>query len=165
MGFDDLVQLLILAGVALAWLLGGGKSKKRPAPPPQRYQPRPRVVVRPQPQERPPADSMADEIYRILSGEVEQRERDEGIEVMREEAAPQRETVEEVHEVEAYSLETLEAAGEASHRRFREKYVAPMAAVDQPPERKRRPRLSTSPRTLREAVLWREILGPPKGFS
>lgn len=174
MSFDDLVQLLILGGAGLAWLLSSGKAKK---PPPE---PRPRrpatVVVRPAVPKRQPADTMAQEIYRILSGEAEQREReasleiqetDEGsLEIIREEAAPSRRTLEEIHEAEAYSLETLEPAGEESHKRFHVKYATP-AQPAQPAtsaEPARRPRLTVNARSLREAMLWREILGPPKGL-
>lgn len=192
MSFDDLIQLLILAGVGLAWLLGGGKTKKRPpeprprrpaprpAPRPartvQRHQPPTTVVVRPEVPRRQPADTMAEEIYRILSGEVEQREREESLEILdaaeesleivREEAAPTRRTLEKIHEAEAYSLETLEPAGEESHKRFHEKYATPSlpAQPAQPAEPTRRYRLTVSPKTLREAMVWREVLGPPKAF-
>ena len=120
---------------------------------------------------------MAEEIYRILSGEAEQRERDatleiqetaEGtLEIVRDEAAPSRATLEEIHEAEAYSLETLEPAGEISHKRFHEKYPRPSqtAQPPQPAEPARRLRLTVNSRSLREAMLWREILGPPKAFK
>ena len=163
MSFDDLVQLLILGGAGLAWLLASGKTKKPPT-----------VVVRPQAPQRQPAQTMAQEIYRILSGEVEQREREESLEILetaeesleiiREEAAPSRATVEEIHEAEAYSLETLEPAGEESHERFHKKYATP-AQPAQPAEPARRLRLAVNARSLREAMIWREILGPPKGLS
>lgn len=186
MSFEDLVQLLILGGAGLAWLLSSGKAKKppaeprprrpapRPARPVQRYEPPTTVVVRPAVPKRQPADTMAQEIYRILSGEVEQREREESLEIqeadegsleiIREEAAPRRATLEEIHEAEAYSLETLEPAGEESHQRFHEKYATP-AQPAQPAEPARRLRLTVNARSLREAMLWREILGPPKGLS
>lgn len=168
MSFEDLVQLLILGGAGLAWLLSSGKTKKAP-PEPRPRRPAPRLAPR-----RQPADTMAQEIYRILSGEAEQREReasleiqetDEGsLEIIREEAAPSRRTLEEIHEAEAYSLETLEPAGEESHKRFHEKYATP-AQPAQPAEPARRLRLTVNARSLREAMLWREILGPPKGLS
>jgi hypothetical protein len=189
MNVDDLIQLLILGGAGLAWLLGSGRAKKRPPeprprrqpPPPtrpvQRYQPPTTVVVRPAVSQRQPAATMAEEIYRILSGEAEQRERDatleiqetdEGtLEIMRDETAPSRATLEEIHEAEAYSLETLEPAGEESHKRFHEKYARP-SQPDQPAkpaEPVRRLRLTANARSLRDAMIWREILGPPKAFT
>lgn len=170
MSFEDLVQLLILGGAGLAWLLSSGKTKKPPQEPRPR-RPAPRLAPR-----RQPADTMAQEIYRILSGEVEQREREESLEIregdegsleiIREEAAPSRASLEEIHEAEAYSLETLEPAGEESHQRFHKKYATP-AQPAQPAasaEPVKRLRLTVNARSLREAMLWREILGPPKGL-
>lgn len=183
MSFEDLVQLLILAGAGLAWLLGSAKTKKAPPrrpPRPPRPPTRPEVweVKLPQPPvrvpERRPADSMAEEIYRILSGEVEERDREESLEVLREEAAPSRESLEEIREAEAYSLETLEPAGEASHRRFREKYLVPTPPPVSVPARATGPGTERAARrsvpalgtgSLREAMLWHEILGPPKAFK
>ena len=131
------------------------------------------MVVRPQAPQRQPAETMAEEIYRILSGEVEQREREESLEILetaegtleiiRDEAAPSRASLEEIHEAEAYSLETLEPAGEESHKRFHEKYATPSLPAQ--PAQPGGYRLTVSPKTLREAMLWREILGPPKGLA
>lgn len=56
----------------------------------------------------------------------------------------------------AETLETLEAAGGASHKRFH-------ALYDRPPEvaKPRRPRPSFPTAEMRRAFIWSEILGPP----
>lgn len=70
----------------------------------------------------------------------------------------------EATQVEAISLETLEPAGGASHERFHERYIRAL------PEVRRRARhplvLAVDDRTaVRKAIVWAEILGPPKGWS
>jgi len=152
-----LLQLLVAAAVLLLWLLGGGKSTKAPRPrQPDLPRPRPGPPSRtpvPAPREPTPAE----ELYRILTGEAPPPAVPEGLEWEGAEA----QSAEQVFEQEARSLETLEAAGEASHRRFREKYVAEPTPEAGPGEVKqhRVPRPG-----LRQAIIWREILGPPKGL-
>jgi len=194
MGLDDLFQLLIAFAV-LYGLFGTKKKKKlpetpetrpqRPATPrPRQPQPRPRPTAMPQPRTPPPRrfetspktpvpaeaeEGVADELYRILTGELERR-RDDTLEARGAETAEGRNRfeeirpVEEVTEVEAYSLETLEPAGGTSHTAFHKKYMEPAApppatrpAVD---HRIRR----GGPVSLREVVVWSEILGPPRGM-
>ncbi|HWP36990.1 MAG TPA: hypothetical protein VNL18_05485, partial [Gemmatimonadales bacterium] len=201
MGLEDLVQLLIALAV-LFGLFGGGKKKKPPEAE-QPRQRRPREVRRPeaprttrvevrdraprgiQPTRRPvesrepqaesaPPELLADEIYRILSGEVERR-REESLEVETEGESLEIErgrpeftvrapvedirSIEQVTEAEAYSLETLEPAGGASHKAFHAKYMerpaeaSPAAQPEVPPVRRTR-RLALDARSARQAMLW-----------
>jgi hypothetical protein len=62
----------------------------------------------------------------------------------------------EGREREAGSLETLEEAGEASHKRFHERYG--VAARMEPPT-SRGPTFDVQ--DVRRAIVWSEILGPP----
>jgi hypothetical protein len=146
---------------------------------PARRRPEPRQPLA----QRAPRDLLSDEIYRILRGEAETR-REESLEVeggslelerARPEFTPRQPTedirsIEQATDAEAYSLETLEPAGEASHREFHSKYIEPT----QPPSTSAAAATSTTPRThrltlgarnLRQAILWKEILGPPKGMQ
>lgn len=61
------------------------------------------------------------------------------------------------------ALETLEGAGEESHKRFHDKYIRPLDA----PPRNLSPRfiLPRNPVSLKRAVIWSEILGRPKGME
>lgn len=117
----------------------------------------------------------AEELYRILSGEME-RHREEtleaegaSLEVDRIQAI-ERTPVEDIRpfekvtDVEAYSLETLEPAGEASHEAFHRTYDSPSPAKSPAVRAPRRRRLTLDVRSARQAMLWTEILGPPKGM-
>ena len=204
MGFEDLFQILVALAVLFGLFgrkkkrPGGGEAEQRwtqrtrAQPPVSRTQPppqRPLEVRRPLPGllgprgHAPPVESemsgaptMADELYRMLSGDMERRREEtieaEGtsLEVDRIEAI-ERMPVEEIRpleqitDVEAYSLETLEPAGEASHRAFHRKYDSPpSAASPAAPATPQRRRLTLDVRSARQAMLWTEILGPPKGM-
>ncbi|MEX0690600.1 MAG: hypothetical protein WD934_10730 [Gemmatimonadales bacterium] len=66
----------------------------------------------------------------------------------------------ETHDGEVVSLETLEPAGEASHVRFHEKYSSPLTLPVSGARRPIRP-----PGGVRSAIVWSEILGPPKSLT
>ena len=69
----------------------------------------------------------------------------------------------EVIEEEAQSLETLEPAGGRSHRVFHERY---MEQPESKPKESRPSRFRRiTPRTAREAVIWKTIFSPPKGLE
>jgi hypothetical protein len=219
MGFEDLIQILVALAV-LFGLFGGGRKKqpsgedrsRRARPSPQRPRhPGPGPTQPQVPPSRPvpqggrpppparievkaPPQTIAEEVYRILSGELDvelERRREEtleaegaGLEAERVEAVERARIedlrpVEEITEVEAYSLETLEPAGEASHREFHRKYgvvpapgpapapaarTAPAARAPGPPLVTRQ-RLALDVKSARQAMLWREILGPPKSLE
>jgi hypothetical protein len=160
---------------------GAPAGRQTPARPPQPT--RPTVSQSPPAQPAKPAPgTLADEIYRILSGEVEVR-REQSLEVdletlERKRARPEftprtveePRTLEEITEAEAYSLETLEPAGGESHKAFHAKYIAraeggaaPDASPAPTPQASRPFRLDAQ--SVRQAMVWREILGPPKGMT
>lgn len=60
------------------------------------------------------------------------------------------------------SLETLEPAGEASHRRFHERYG--IDAVSRAPSPSAGRRVVRPRGGLRDGVVWAELLGPPRGL-
>ncbi|GBD33163.1 hypothetical protein HRbin33_02143 [bacterium HR33] len=191
MDLDSLIQLIVLLGAGLAWLLGGGRKQQpgdrsqpgpvrrsgtgtRPAP--QRAERRagtPTTMERTgdqvQARRRPePAtarrQATLEDLYRILTGEPVGRP------VLQEAPPPpadiqprdmEARPLEQIPEVEARSLETLEPAGGTSHERFHELYVG---AIQPPRQPLRRPRLRLRPASAREGILWREVLGPPKGL-
>jgi hypothetical protein len=65
-------------------------------------------------------------------------------------------------------LETLEAAGEESHRRFHELYVEPSTpATPRPYDTPRAvvSRFLLTGRSLKDAIVLAEILGPPKALG
>lgn len=156
----NFLQLLFVLAFLLIWVLGGGRRARQSPRPTERD----RLGERPRPRPRPdatvPASShgtTAEELFRILTGEAAAPGPHEA------DWAEEGQPLEEVHEVEARSLETLEPAGERSHQRFREKYMTEPVAPDQPgdvaaPSTRR-------PSDLRRAIIWREILGPPKGLQ
>ena len=61
------------------------------------------------------------------------------------------------------SLETLEAAGGASHERFHERYIDDTLSL--PATVRARYSFHREPISMRQAIVWREILGPPKGLD
>ena len=67
---------------------------------------------------------------------------------------------------EARSLETLEEAGTTSHKRFHDLYMEPAPIMEKPKrDRFTRARLELRGRSLREAFVLKEVLGPPKGME
>jgi len=164
---DDLLRVLIFAGIFFFLsALGSGKRKK---PPQQRPQPGPRRpelsgrALEPAQRRRPeraatsapPAaepESLTGALFAILRGEVP--------------APPQAQERGEVFldGPEAVSLETLEPAGEASHQRFHDEYVAHPATFEVERTRRAR-RLRVTAKTAREAIVWTAILSKPKGLQ
>lgn len=163
----DYVDLIIFAVVVGAGLLFGDKNKKRRATGRSAgADPRERLHTRAQMHATVPrrpggaienARSVAERIFERLQQEQGMVERAGGSE-------PERDMLGQVIETRpverAVSLETLEAAGEASHERFHEKYIRPDAGV--PHVRIRH--LHLTPRTARDAIVWMEVLGTPKGM-
>lgn len=176
MDFGDLFQVIILAAIFLLSALFGAKKKKKPTatgtrPRQQAPRERPRAGPRaatPREPRQPmqsyaePLDSrtLTEQIVEQFRTAVEQAERRER--VLR--AEPESVETVQAREVRPESLETLEPAGTASHERFHKRYVdVPATRPAESSARRRTPRLG--PRNLREAVVWREVLGPPKGLE
>jgi hypothetical protein len=167
---DVLTLLVFVAFIALS-LLGRRKKKpsqaqrSRPAPRPQLRETAPRRASPPRPPQRRPGDALRDllaEIERAGEPRPEPRsaaapEPDEAVslEVIEEPA----ETARWMAGIErtATSLETAEPAGEASHKRFRDRYKTTAAARDPPAAAASVSELAT----LRRAIIWSEILAPP----
>lgn len=217
---DSLLQLVVIVGAGLAWLLSGSRKRQqsRPQPGSSASLPRPGARRKPvtrsgrwgpgmeptrastsSPQgvsgpKRPQGSGRiagaesetfgVEDLLRILTGEpgrgsevgeeARYRESEEARsrEVIDEEivereprkrTSPQRTPLEEIFEAEARSLETLEAAGEASHQRFHQRY---RQAQPSPQARKMRALgVQLRPETLRQGFLWQVVLGRPKGLE
>jgi hypothetical protein len=128
-------------------------------------------------------DLLPEELYRILSGEAdpgrEESLETEGESLELERARPEFtarqpgediRSIEQVTDAEAYSLETLQPAGGASHSAFHSKYIEPTqppstSAAAATSSTRRGHRLTLDAGDLRRAFLWKEILGPPKGMQ
>ncbi len=167
---DDLIQVLFFLFIVIFGLLGSSRKKKTEASGPRA---RPRAPDRAtalgrRPRETPAPPPRAVEARRPL----QTREQLEAslYDLLRgadlERGAPESEirAVEETLPDEARSLETLTEAGGESHRRFHERFGAPTAAL---PGVRRSPPIPVrlDRRTVREAVVWKEILGGPKGLD
>jgi hypothetical protein len=98
---------------------------------------------------------------RILTGEEIGAEEESREGSWQEEISREEISLEEFPEVA--SLETLEPAGGASHVRFHEKYVT--GGEGRVPQATKPRKVIRPPGTLREAVVWSEILGQPKGMT
>ena len=172
---EDLIQLLFFAALIMFGLLARKKKK-----PPIVQKPRPRQVQpRPSPERRvaeaaPVAESraeseparqggLAEELFKMLQQQVEPVEREIPP------APPEPAFIEREFE----TLETLEPAGTTSHDRFHELYVEELPD-ESPPQphvapysdrAERKERLALTRKKLQNAVIMKEILGPPKGIE
>jgi len=152
---DDFVQVLVFLAIILFSILSGAGKKKRAQarPPVPRPQPRP-AVPQPRPMETArsaPAEGqseLAEGLLDLLRGRVP-------LEVPAQPQEPPPPAEEEA------VLEDLEPDMAASHQAFQETYVA---AAPQPPASPHKSRYQLTPTTARDAVVWSEIFGKPKGM-
>ena len=158
---EDIVQLVIfLAVIFFGLMMGAGKKKRqqqqRPAQrPPARPVPE-RAAAR-APEGKPARQRFAQEIMDLLQAQLPEPAVEEP------ERQPREAVSLEVIEEEAQSLETLEPAGGRSHQVFHERY---MEQPESKPKESRPSRFRRiTPRTAREAVIWRTIFSPPKGLE
>jgi hypothetical protein len=152
---EDLVQVLVILAIILFSILSGAGKKKRAQarPPVGRPQPRPAV-----PQARPvEAASAGDGQTEVMEGLLDLLRGRVPLEV----PAPLPEPPPPADE-EAVSLEDLEPDMAASHQAFQDKYVTPAQPPPTVPRRVSRYRLT--PKTARDAIVWSEIFGKPKGM-
>ncbi len=167
---EDIVQLIIfLAVIFFGLMMGAGKKKKqqqqqrpqRPRPPagPVRQDATAQV-----PERKPTRQSFAQEMMELLQAQLPEPpvEKPDLLSALPD-RQPREAVSLEVMEEEAQSLETLEAAGGRSHEVFHERYM------DQPDSKPKEMRPSRfrriTPRTAREAVIWKTIFSPPKGLE
>ena len=143
MEVGDLFEVFVALGVLLLGALSGGRKKK---PPPQRRAPFPQPAPRRAPAARPPVTT-AEQVAEMLRRRLEQAR------------GEMTDDLPEAYSLEGTSLETLEAAGGASHKRFHDRYVSALPELTSPVVH---PRLPVG--GLRQAVVWSEILAPPKAL-
>ncbi len=180
MDFGDLLLLILIGSGLLSTLLGKKKKNlaqtRRPRPQPDRQRstlparPRvPRVEPSLDPAHSGPVPTPMEEILRQLGLEVEQH----GEELEAPEQAPEIATVGErdavgremprVVSLEEPSVGAIVPDTEKRHDEFHEEYVKPFRQT-----RIRRPvslgQEMLNPKSLRQAILMHEILGPPKGL-
>ncbi len=189
----DFIELIIFLAVVFISLLAGGKKRSRsqqrsrPGQPPQRPQARP--VRRPQPApERtrpeprltpapkaaagePTRHSVAQEILQLLGAQLEE----EAAPQVAPPPAPQRREAAALDDYrreavslerpprEARGLDTVEPSRKREHAEFHERYVD--AAAEQGPRRRASRYHRLTPRTAREAVIWKTIFSPPKALE
>jgi hypothetical protein len=180
---DDLVQLLLFGAIILFGIFGSRKKKsqqmqkRRPQPRPQR----PRVELPERRPVSPPATArspqrrrgLAEELFEALRQQMEEPQRPEVVEPPPPPPppAPLPPPMEE-----AVSLEVLEPAGEASHRRFHDLYMDQQPAPKRSPDRHRderayedrtarKKRMELTRNRLQHAFVMKEIIGPPKGLE
>lgn len=189
MDFGDLLLLIFIVFGLVSSLAGGKKKRKgvaqarartrahpdpRPRPQPSPRDPggtaSPREAPRPEPSLDPgagPVPTQMEQILRQLGLDVGQEpeveEPEPAVELAAEaQSIPLREEPRVVSREEA-ALNLPDADREQLHSEFREKYIRPLESVVRG-SRSSRARLRLNPTTLREAIILREILGPPKGL-
>lgn len=69
-----------------------------------------------------------------------------------------------IPEARATAVSEIEG-GEERHEAFHRRYMGPTARAARVSAPRLRRRLRLTRRALRDAVIWREILGPPKGLT
>ncbi len=173
---DILILIFIVSGI-LSSLAGRKKKKSQSRPPQRRPQPQPsRPPSREGPRSRPsldpshsgPVPTQMEEILRQLGLEV-------GPEIEEPEVVVERE-VEEVARFDAVGRELPRAVSlerpaqptvvpdtEVRHTEFHDEYIDAFTQtrIERPPSRAKG---LLNPQSLRQAILLREILGPPKGL-
>jgi len=179
--FGDLLFMLLIGSGLLSTLLGKKKKKlpqtRQPRPQPDRQIPslpeRPRVPrVEPSldPSHSGPVPTRMEEILRQLGLEVEQH----GEELEAPEQAPEIATVGErdsfgremprvVSLEEPYVDEAIVPDAQKRHDEFHEEYVTEFRQT-RIQRTASRGREILNPKSLRQAILMHEILGPPKGL-
>ncbi len=170
----DYAELIIFLAVVVISLLAGGKKRRQQQRPGAR-RPEPRPVRRPTdlaptPQGiagTPTRDSLTREILQILGAEVEEESAPPPAT-----AAPREPVALDEYRRDAVSLErspeepraldSVNLSRKREHEEFHDRYVDVSA--------KRQPRRSSryhrvTPRTAREAVIWKTIFSPPKALE
>lgn len=187
MDFGDLLLLIFIVAGLLSTLAGGKKKRKGVPQARSRLprQPSPRLPdgatgPREVPQSEPSLDPGARPVpTQPVPTQMEEILRQLGLDVGREpeveEPEPAAEREAEPHSMplrdeprvvslEEEALNLPDDDREQLHSEFHEKYIRPLDPVDRG-SRSSRARIRLNPTTLREAIILREILGPPKGLQ
>ncbi len=173
---DILILIFIVSGILSS--LASGKKKKRQSLPPQR-RPRPqssrppsREAARSSPSLDPshtgPVPTQMEEILRQLGLEVEPEvEKAEVVVEPEVEEVPRYDVagrgLPRVVSLERPARPTVVPDTEVRHTRFHDEYIDAFeqTVIERPPSHAKE---MLNPRSLREAILLREILGTPKGM-
>ncbi len=162
----DLFEIIIFASIFLLSLLFSRKKKRAASGTGTRAQsPRQtasRARPRPSPSPRRPAP---DQVHPFAEPLGSRAIAEQILEQFRAAIEPPPPPPESVADDEAQSVETLEPAGGASHERFHERYIDSTPTAPPAVTKPRRSPLVLRPNTLRQAIIWREVLGPPKGMD
>jgi hypothetical protein len=172
---DILIAIFIVSGI-LSSLAGGKKKKKQQSRPPQRRpQPRPSLPpsregagagARPRPSLDPshsgPVPTQMEEILRQLGLEVGPEIEEPEVVVEREAVRPELPKVVPLERPPQRTV-ALDSDSEARHTKFHDEYIDAFeqTRIERPPSRGKK---LLNPQSLRQAMLLREILGPPKGM-
>ena len=162
----DLFEIIIFASIVLLSLLFGRRKKRTAsgtrtrAQSPRQAASRARRRPSPRPPAQPPARDQAHSFAEPLGSRAIAEQILEQFRAVIEPPPP-----ESVVDDEAQPVETLEPAGGASHQRFRERYIDSTPTAPPAVTKSRRSPLVLRPNTLRQAIIWGEVLGPPKGLD
>ncbi len=163
----DLFEIIIFVSIFLLSLMFGRKKKRAASGTRTRVQ-SPRQAVsraRPRPSPRPlPRRPAPDQVHPFAEPLGSRAIAEQILEQFRAAIEPPP-PPESVADDEAQSVETLEPAGRASHERFHERYVDSTPSAPPAVTKPRRSPLVLRPSTMRQAIIWREVLGPPKGLE
>ncbi len=163
----DLFEIIIFVSIFLLSLLFGRKKKRAASGTRARVQ-SPRQAAsraRPRPSPRPlPRRPAPDQVHPFAEPLGSRAIAEQILEQFRAAIEPPP-PPESVADDEAQSVETLEPAGRASHERFHERYIDSTPSAPPTVTKPRRSPLVLRPSTMRQAIIWREVLGPPKGMG
>ncbi len=160
MDFDGFIQIVVGLGALVFWMFGASKKQRKPNGD--------------QPEEPPVQGSMpvlteTEKLIREALGIVDDRSASlEPVTQREPERAPKttsraRVTSEPVNRI-VDPLSYKEAKAESRHERFHERYDQQKKPVEKrPPSVK--DRLGLDAGSIRSAIVWREILGPPKSLE
>ncbi len=163
----DFFEIIIFVSIFVLSLLFGRRKKRTasgtrtrvqsPRQPASRARPRPT----PRPLPRRPAPDQVHPFAEPLGSRAIAEQILEQFRAVIEPPPPPESVVDD----EAQSVETLEPAGGVSHERFHERYIDSTPTAPPAVTKPRRSPLVLRPNTLRQAIIWREVLGPPKGMD
>ncbi len=177
MDIGDILILIFIVSGLLSSLAGGKKKKQQSRPPQSRPRPRPSrppsregagagTGVRSRPSLDPshsgPVPTQMEEILRQLGLEVGPEIQEPEVVVEREAVRPELPKVVPLERPPQRTV-ALDSDSEARHTEFHDEYIDAFeqTRIARPPSRGKK---LLNPQSLRQAMLLREIFGPPKGM-